>query len=101
MGLKLIIQNVFKDLRRDNKLLLNPTKEGALNNFLSSFPTIITKVTTTSAIKSGFIYNGMVDDVSYTTPDMMVILNMCKTKKSYNQQNKQWNRILIYYTRIK
>ena len=63
MGLKLIVQNIFKDLRRDNKLLLNPPKEGALNNFLSSYPTIITKATITSAIKSSFIYNGMVDDV--------------------------------------
>ena len=30
MELKLIVQNVFKDLRRDNILMLSPTKEGAL-----------------------------------------------------------------------
>ena len=80
MGLKLIIQNVFKGLRRDNTLLLNPTNKGALNNFLSSYPTIISKAATTSAIKSGFIYNGMVDDISYTTPNMTVILNTYNTK---------------------
>ena len=101
MGLKLIVQNIFKDLRRDNKLLLSPTKEGGLNNFHSSYPTIITKATITYDIKSGFIYNGMADNASYTTPDMMAILNTCKTKKSYNQQSKQWNRILKSYTRIK
>ena len=80
MELKLIIQNVFKSLRRNNKLLLNPTKEGALNDFFTSYPTIITKTTTMWAIKSGFIYNGMVDNISYITPNMTVTLNTCKTK---------------------
>ena len=32
-------------------------------------------------IKSSFTYNGMVDDYTYTTPEMMKLLNMCKTKK--------------------
>ena len=55
MGLKLIVQNLFKNLKRDNKLMLISTKEEALNDFLSSYPTIITKSTTPSAIKNGFI----------------------------------------------
>ena len=81
MGLTLIVQNVFKDLKRDNKLMLSPTKEDALNNSLSSYPTIITKDISMSSIKSGFIYNNMMDDHTYTTPEMMAILNTCKTKK--------------------
>ena len=61
--------------------MLSPTKEGALNDFLSSYPTIIVKATTISAIKIIVIYNGMMDDKIYTTPTTKIILNICKTKK--------------------
>ena len=80
MGLKLIVHKVCKDLKHDNELMLSLKKESALNNFLSSYPTIIIKGTTTSAIKNSSIYNSMVDDGSYTNPDMMDILNTCKNK---------------------
>ena len=88
MGLKLIVHNICKDLTRDNKLMVSPTKEGVLNNFFFSSPTIIAKATTTSYIKSGFVYNGMVDNITYTNPDLMAILNTCKTKK-FMQSAKQ------------
>ena len=52
MGLKLIVQKIFKNLNRDNKLMLSPTKEGVLDNFLSLYSTIITKTTTTPINKS-------------------------------------------------
>ena len=68
MGLKLTIQNLFKDLKLDNKIILSPTKEGALNNFLPSYPSIITNATTTSAIKSGFVYNDIVNDKATQPP---------------------------------
>ena len=53
MGLKCIVHNILKDLKLDKKLTLSATKEGALNEFLYSYPTIISKATLTSAIKSG------------------------------------------------
>ena len=52
MGLKLIVQIIFKDLKRDNKLMLSAKKEGALDHFLSSYPNIITKAALISAIKA-------------------------------------------------
>ena len=61
--------------------MLSPTKEGGINDFLSSYPTIIAKSISTSAIKSGLIYNDMMDDHTYTTPNMVEILNTCKIKK--------------------
>ena len=36
MELKLIVQNVFKDLKRENKLILSATKEGFLNKKIFS-----------------------------------------------------------------
>ena len=56
----------------------------ALIDFISCYPTILSKAAPHDAVTAGFLGNGMIDGSSYTYPDMNSIIKTCKTVKFTN-----------------
>ena len=59
-------------------------KLGSLVDFLSCYPTILSKATPHNAATTGFIDNGMIDTESYSYPDLYSIVKTYKTVKFTN-----------------
>ena len=60
---------------------LSVDKQGTLVDFLSSYPTIVSKGLSNKVIANGFIFNGMVNMKKNFSPDIYLILNTCYNTK--------------------
>ncbi len=84
------IQKALKEC--NDSLHLKPRKFEALVDFLAMLPTMVDEVANPDKIIGGFIACGMIDNETKSTPDMDMILGMCKRTMTTNEyelcQNK-------------
>ena len=65
IGLLVTTKKIFSNLKECGVLDLVDKKEGALVDFLGSYPTIVSKVFPTESIAKGFIVNGMINSTLF------------------------------------
>ena len=85
LGLQRIVINEFHRLENSGILILASKKLSSLVDFLSCYPTILSKAAPHNAATAGFIDNGMIDTMSYSYPDLNSIVKTCKTVKFTNE----------------
>ena len=61
-----------------------PIKEGALIDFLRTYPSMVARACPTESIADGFILNRMIDKRSLSHLDITKILQTCKKNSSVN-----------------
>ena len=81
LGLQRIVENEFRRLENKGILKLASKKLGSLIDFISCYPTILSKAAPHNAATARFIDNGMIDAKSYSYPDIDSLVKTCKTTK--------------------
>ena len=92
LGLQRIVCFEFKRLENEGVLKLSSKKLSSLVDFLSCYPTILSKAAPHDAVTAGFVDNGMIDCKSYTYPDLFSIVKTCKTVKFTNEMISRVSR---------
>ena len=88
LGLKGLISRSLTREQKDCRLKLPTTKYNALVDFLSCYPTILSRAAPHDSTGAGFVSNGMLDDLTYCYPDLYKILQTCKTFKYTNEMEE-------------
>ena len=90
-------------MKSEGKLILSTTKYNALVDFLSCYPTVISKAAPHDATSAGFVNNGQLDSRSYCYPDMTKILGTCKTAQFTMEMERRVkaNFIELYKEQVK
>ena len=66
---------------RGGKLKLSAIKHSDLINFLSCFPSVLSKSAPHDAAGDGFVDNGMVNSKLFSYPDLHTLIGICNTVK--------------------
>ena len=103
LGLQRIVSLEFRRLENEGILKLASKKLSSLVDFLSCYPTILSKAAPHDAATAGFIDNGMIDSQSYSYPDLHSIIKTCKTIKFSNEMIRcvSSNFTAIYEEQVK
>jgi len=80
-GLKRIVTDELMKHKKRGKLKLSATKHSALIDFLSCFPSILSKAAPYDTAAAGFLDNGMVDSKLFSYPDLHTLIGTYKTIK--------------------
>jgi hypothetical protein len=88
---------IFKKLKSEQALNLSLVKEQALIDFVSCYPSILSRSACPSSVAKGFLCNGMIDKSSRNWPDMKAILSTCKNTKLIEEEAKIIQSFLILY----
>ena len=84
--MKKMIFNELKDLQNQQKLLLKPSKNNSIIDFIASVPGMTAKSVTRDNIIHGVLENGMLDSKQFRYPDFDKMLATCRrdpTKDEY------------------
>ena len=93
-GLYRVVSKSFKTWKKQDRINLSLTKEQALVDFISCYPSILSRSVSPSSVAKGFMYNGMVDLKSKHWPDMKGILATCKNIALTNQEEGRVKQLL-------
>jgi hypothetical protein len=63
-------------------------KEQALIDFVSCYPSILSRSACSTSVAKGFLYNGMIDKNTKNWPDMKAILSTCKNRKLNEEEEE-------------
>ena len=76
--LSIIVDLLFKHLRREKKLLLSGLKETALKDLLITAPEMMAAAFTRKSMINSFVSSGMLDDKCKRCPDLSALINSFK-----------------------
>jgi hypothetical protein len=88
-GLYILVSRIFKKLKAERALNLSLVKEQALIDFVSCYPSILSRSACPTSVAKGFLYNGMIDKNTKNWPDMKAILSTCKNTKLTEEEESK------------
>ena len=94
------ITRAFDELSSSNQLRLPSKKRGALIDFVSGLPQMVTKAVTYPNVIHGFKENGMIDSEFMRFPDFEKILATCRRDPTKEEFNLCINSFPYLYTKM-
>ena len=88
--LSIIVDLLFKHLRREKKLLLSGLKETALKDLLITAPEMMAAAFTKKSMTDSFVSSGMLDDKCKRCPDLFALVDSFKIDWKKVNGGKKW-----------
>ena len=86
-GLKGFIEEMFDTLKASGKLNIKLPARKAIIDHCVTCPEMYGKAMATKTTKKGFIVNGMIDENLHTYPDIIRMIQTCKSEISQKQED--------------
>ena len=93
-GLKGFIEEIFDTLKASGKLNIKLPARKAIIDHCVTCPEMYGKAMATKTTKKGFIVNGMIDENLHTYPDIIRMIQTCKSEISQKQEDLIFDNFL-------
>ena len=100
-GLKGFLEDIFDTYKASGKLKLTLPARKAIIDHLVTCPEIYGKGMQPKTTTKGFIVNGMIDDITHTYPDIIQMLQTCKSKITQQQEDLVFEHFSQLYHTMK
>ena len=88
--LTILVDIIFKKLRREKVLILSPLKENALKDCISTAPVIFASAFNKDTMKKSFVDSGMLDEWTKSCPDLNGLIRSFKIDWTKVEGGQNW-----------